>query len=244
MSILIFGDSFIGPFKLIKDKNIKIFKYKGATMKGITKINNENRLDILNQIKNNKKPKCIIFNFGQVDLYFSYYYKKFVEKKNFIMKSSINNYVEFIKNLNCNDCNKIIINVYPTTLDDEYVFKALLKYGIISEDIMKSIDKSDIKKTSNFKFRYQMYTKFNNLLEESCKLNNIKFLNLNKYLLNKNNKLKSKFINPESKTSIHLLWEPLIEILISNLIECNIPKIYKINIKTSLNKYVKDKKKR
>ena len=126
MSILIFGDSFIGPFKLIKDKNIKIFKYKGATMKGITKINNENRLDILNQIKNNKKPKCIIFNFGQVDLYFSYYYKKFVEKKNFIMKSSINNYVEFIKNLNCNDCNKIIINVYPTTLDDEYVFKALL----------------------------------------------------------------------------------------------------------------------
>lgn len=43
MSIHIFGDSFIGPFNLIDDNNIKIHKFKGATMKGLLNKNNENR---------------------------------------------------------------------------------------------------------------------------------------------------------------------------------------------------------
>lgn len=37
MSTFIFGDSFVGPFTLLDDKNIHIYKFKGATMKGITK---------------------------------------------------------------------------------------------------------------------------------------------------------------------------------------------------------------
>jgi hypothetical protein len=73
--ILIFGDSFSNTFKSFKDPNIKVFTYKGATAKGLTKINNENRKDILKNI--NKDPNfkgCLIFVFGNVDLHLSYYY--------------------------------------------------------------------------------------------------------------------------------------------------------------------------
>jgi hypothetical protein len=47
MTTLIFGDSFIGPFSLIKDNNLKLYKFKGATMKGLGKYDNENRKKII-----------------------------------------------------------------------------------------------------------------------------------------------------------------------------------------------------
>ena len=40
MSILVFGDSFIEPFKLVKDNNLKINSFHGASMKGLTKYEN------------------------------------------------------------------------------------------------------------------------------------------------------------------------------------------------------------
>jgi hypothetical protein len=48
MTTLIFGESFIGSFSLIKDNNLKLYKFKGATMKGLGKYDNKNRK------KNNK----------------------------------------------------------------------------------------------------------------------------------------------------------------------------------------------
>ena len=50
MTTLIFGDSFIGPFNLLDNKNLHIYKFKGKTMKGITKEEDKDR-------KNNKFSK-------------------------------------------------------------------------------------------------------------------------------------------------------------------------------------------
>ena len=122
MITLVFGDSFIGPLKLIKDNNLKIIKFQGATMKGITKTENTNRKKIIDIVNKNKnKIKCMIFNFGQVDLFFSYYYVLFVKKETFKMEEIILNYVKFIKNLKCNDKKKIVLSVYPTVLKDKNV---------------------------------------------------------------------------------------------------------------------------
>ena len=66
MSTYVFGDSFIGPFKLIADKNIKIYKFKGATLKGLTKENNENRIkieDVVTQANKKGVINCMIFIF-------------------------------------------------------------------------------------------------------------------------------------------------------------------------------------
>ena len=147
MTTYIFGDSFIGPFKLIDNNNLHIYKFKGATMKGITKQDNENRIKILDIINKNKNIKCMIFNFGQVDLYFSYYYDKYIKNKKFMMKSIIKKYVEFISSIKCYNCNKIILPVYPSTIKDKYVFDSLLNYGILSEDKVNSLDKSEKKKS-------------------------------------------------------------------------------------------------
>ena len=87
-----------------------------------------------------------------------------------------------------------------------------------------------------------MYLKFNNLLEKYCKLNKINFIKLDDLLLNKNKKIKSKFIDPVSKLNIHLLWEPLTPVILSQILCCDIEKKYKINLKKSYNKFIKQKK--
>ena len=247
MSILVFGDSFIGAFNLVYDNNLKIHKFKGATMKGLGKIDNENRNKIITIVNKNKNKnnKCLIFNFGQVDLYFSYYYNKFVTKKEFDMTSIIKNYIEFINGLDCNNCNKVIFAVYPTTIEDENIFDVLISYDILTKKEVESISDSDKKRVSNFNFRYNMYLKFNKLLEKYCKLYKITFINMDNILLNKNKKLKSIFLSPISKLNIHLLWEPIIPIIISKMVGCNckINKKYKVNLKKTFNNYIKQKQK-
>jgi hypothetical protein len=242
MSTFIFGDSFIGPFTLIDDTNLKIYKFKGATMKGITKEDNENRKKIIDVLNNSNNIKCILFNFGHVDLYFSYYYDKFVKNKGFMIDPIAKKYIEFIDSINCNNCNKIVLAIYPSVLKDKHVFDSLISYGILSNEHVNSISDSDKKKVSNYKFRYNMYIKFNNLLKKYCKIYKINFIDLKDSLLNKDNIVKSKFINPVSTHGIHLLWEPLIPILLSKLKICNIKKIYKKDLEDSFSKYIKNKK--
>tara|TARA_B100000902_G_scaffold392957_1_gene446324 strand:+ start:4170 stop:5051 length:882 start_codon:yes stop_codon:yes gene_type:complete len=244
MSILVFGDSFIGAFNLINDNNLKIHKFTGATMKGLGKIDNENRNKIITITNKNKNNKCLVFNFGQVDLYFSYYYTKFVTKKEFDMTSIIKNYIEFINGLDCNNCNKVIFAVYPTTIEDKDIFDVLISYGILSKKEVESISDSDKKRVSNFNFRYNLYSKFNKLLEKYCKLYKITFINMDNILLNNNKKLKSIFLDPISKFNIHLLWEPIIPIIISKMVGCNckINKKYKVNLKKTFSRYIKQKK--
>ena len=88
-----------------------------------------------------------------------------------------------------------------------------------------------------------MYKKFNNLLEKYSKIYNINYINLDDVLLNKKtNQIKQKFINPSSDVSIHLLWEPLIPLLVEKINICNIEKKYKINLEKSLKKYIINKK--
>lgn len=241
MSTYIFGDSFVGPFNLVDDKQIKINKFKGATMKGLLKDDNENRKKIIEIIKDAKNIGCIIFNFGQVDLYFSYYYKRFIKKKRFIMEPMIKKYVEFINNIDCKNCNKIIFSVYPSPLKDENVFNSLINYGILSEKNVESISKMERQKLSNYKFRFNMYKKFNNLLEKYSKMYKINYINFENVLLNKDHTLKKDFINPANDTSIHLLWEPLIPIILSKIEQCRIKKEYKFNLENTLKKYIKEK---
>ena len=246
MKTIIFGDSFIGPFSLVDDNNIVIHKFKAATMKGLSKPKNSNRKQIINVIQKEEEKSninCLIFNFGQVDLYFSYYYMRYVKQKIFEMEPIIKSYVEFITNLDCPGSNKIILAVYPSTLKDENIFGCLLMYGILTEEQIANIPEIEKKKVSNFKFRFKLYQKFNKLLAKYCKKNKLTYLSLDNFLLNKNNKLKSKYINPVSKYSIHLLWEPLIPLLLSKISKCQIKKKYTVKLKNTYHTFIKKKTK-
>jgi hypothetical protein len=143
MSVYIFGDSFVGPFKLLNNKNLKVFKYKGATIKGITKTNNENRLNIIKTLKKANNIKCLIFNFGQVDIYFSYYYK-YVKNEKFEFEELVKNYIKFIANLPYN-CNKIVFAIYPHFIKDKNWFKTLFLYKILTQDEIDALTENEKK---------------------------------------------------------------------------------------------------
>ena len=74
MKIIVFGDSFARIFSLVKPETITVYPYKGATLKGLTKKNNSNRIRIEKIISNELTAKYAIFVFGQVDLNLSFYY--------------------------------------------------------------------------------------------------------------------------------------------------------------------------
>ena len=134
--ILAAGDSFIGIFSLFtKDVNLDIRKFKGATAKGLTKAQNENRLRLIELVSNHpSKYRCGIFNFGQVDVHHSFYYnvcngKQDVNSYADFYEILANNYVEFIASLEIPL--KIITAVYPSPLKTSEVPRELLTYNIL-----------------------------------------------------------------------------------------------------------------
>jgi hypothetical protein len=53
-------------------QNLRVLKLKGATLKGLCRSSNPNRMNLQNFLRNCSTPfKCALFNFGQVDLHLS-----------------------------------------------------------------------------------------------------------------------------------------------------------------------------
>jgi hypothetical protein len=239
MNIIVFGDSFTETFKALKSKHMNIHTFFGASMKGVGRVDNKNRKIIQNIVKKNYS-KCLIFNFGHVDLFFSYYYVRFIQKKKFKMEPIIHNYVKFISSLRAQ--NKIIMAVYPSPVDDSNVFKSLDFFGIIPKK--SNINTTDKKRTSNYNFRFNLYKKFNKLLKIYCDRYQVIFVDVGKELLDDNNRVKTQFKKITNSLDIHLLWEPILPILVSKLSMCIIPNIDKNQLKNEFKKYLINKVKK
>lgn len=134
--ILASGDSFIGIFSLFtKDANIDIYKFKGATAKGLTKPLNENRLKLVELTTTQpSKYKCGLFSYGQVDVHHSFYYNVFGGKQDVdtyldFYDTLAENYVAFIASLDIPL--KIILAVYPSPLETSEVPRELITYNVL-----------------------------------------------------------------------------------------------------------------
>jgi hypothetical protein len=235
--ILMFGDSFIKFFKLYKTKKIKIFAYSGKTMKSIEKIIPK----INKKIQENKNVKYIFFNFGQVDLYLSYYYANYYSKKGFDMNNIIKNYIKEINKIKTT-AEKIILDVYPSPLIYNNIELSLKKY--LDKNIAETIiNNKNFKKDTIIGKRFQRYERFSNLLKNNSKSNNLKFISFKDIILTKNNKIKKKFLDI-SPINIHITWEPFIlEVDKSNkLKKYGFNNKYLKNLKKSYEEYLKSKK--
>jgi hypothetical protein len=247
---VIFGDSFARIFSLFKDTKFKIYGFKGATLKGLTKLNNENRNSIEKIIKKNKNIKYVIFSFGQVDLNLSFYYD-IVKNNGNIPKSSseyymeyINKYIEWISNLSGN-FKRIIIAPYPSPLNSEFTINSLINYGSLTkEDVDKYRNQLELV-ASDFT-RNVRYFEYLYCLENACKNNEIIYINLNKYILNDKLIIKDEFYDI-SKYNMHLRWSPLLPYIITEFKNNNIP-IDENDIIDNMNEieelYLKEKKER
>lgn len=237
----IFGDSFIGPFTLLEEEDyLKVHMHNKTTMKGITNKDNKIRNSIIDIIQTDKyKISNVLFGFGHIDLFFNHY-KIFVNNGNHDIKKIVKRYIQFIDSLDINNSNKYVLSLYPSTIKDEFVFDALKHYKVLTEEEINNISLEEQEHISSRQYRYDLYRKFNDLLKFYCKSYNIKFINLENYIMTNDNLLKSSFINTTNNLNIHLLWEPLIPIIVKSITFIN--NNYKINLKDSQKKFLNFKK--
>lgn len=64
--VIFFGDSFIRMFTLVKNRDIRVEAFKGASAKGLTRDGNQNRDKIIGLVQK-VRPKRVIFCFGRYD---------------------------------------------------------------------------------------------------------------------------------------------------------------------------------
>jgi len=237
--VLVFGDSFTGPLKLFNQPNWKIIKFKGATMKGLIKPNNENRLEIIRTIRkysNANKLGGVIFCFGTVDVQFSYYYTKLFGKS-FNNHEIITGYINFIKSVTNPLEYKIGVQlVYPSAVADYNMLEQLNKYFILDnyyglpernskfsdnkkqqiQDIISNIrlEKDPLiqqKLSHEFKMKTRItrVAKFNNDLRKAVANAKLICIDMYKHLVDSHGYVKHQFIDL-SALNVHFRWEPQI----------------------------------
>lgn len=219
-----FGDSFIGIFKLVD--SCRVFKFKGATAKGLTKPNSENREKIINVIEGldqrTRDNSCFLFQFGSVDVHHSYFYRLFTDSsfdpndiEGFVFPI-VEGYVKVINSLPCR--RKVILAPHYSPIEDENVYPSLLRYEVVKEE--ESRDLEEFLPYLTREWRNRIVDAFCLKLEAETGLNNIHLLDL-RGIVSENGRLLPQFID-QSKYNIHLIWETLILEYVKYLGGCGI----------------------
>jgi len=213
VKIIAFGDSFVNIFYALKSNDFEIVKCKGALIQGLVK-HNENYEKIIKILNKNKYDNGF-FVFGNVDMNFYFFKKKYVDKvpEDEIINTILSNaekYVKLIQSLK-NIKNKYIINVFPSTVADKNFKTMLFKYGIIPEDKINNVNNKNIKYTK----RNNLVVEFNNLLDKYSKLNNIHFCNIYNFIVDKKNHLHKIFKLQHTSLNIHFNNEYILMVFIN-----------------------------
>lgn len=253
---IIFGDSFVGPFTLIDDDNLYIKKFKGKTIRGISKMDFEDYKILKNIIidkQKNNKINYIIFMFGQVDIFFSLYYLIFIKKQYNIydyLQETAENYIKMLLSLDMiNNNKKIVLSIFPSLQEDKYAFYILFVYKILKPEelikIFKKIPNEFINYVFSYKFRNTCRIYLNNMIKKLCEKNNIKYIDFDNILIDKKtNKINKKLNLLVSPVNIHPMFETIIDIYLSKLKFTNIKnKFYGDLDKTKKSYFVRNKEK-
>lgn len=197
---------------------------------------NKNYENII-KILNSTPTKIGVFVFGEVDLAFYYFYKKYIQHKSHVFNTIVSNlkkYVALIASLP-NIEKKIIINIPPP-------FIATSKYIIALEHYINlppnaNIDTNDIK----YSTRLKKCIDANIIIKDECEKYNIKFINSLPYMLDKKNQLHNIFILHHNRINVHGNFEYML-LLYLHLYDFDLPKstinsTIK-NIKKCQNKYI------
>jgi hypothetical protein len=213
MKIIAFGDSFVNVFQSLKCDKFKIIKFKGALIQGLIN-ENENYISMI-KILNSDKYDYSFFIFGNVDLNFYFYKKKYVDgiDEKIIMDTIFNNAEKYVKLISLlpNIKNKYILNVFPSTISD-FNFKDVLKiYSIVPENKLINLKNNNIK----YKNRNTSIIKFNDLLEKYCNIYNVNYCNIYNQITNKKKCLNKIFKLQQNPYNIHFNNEYILIIFLN-----------------------------
>jgi hypothetical protein len=226
---LYFGDSNIGMFSLSKNRNIKIRKYKGASARGLSKSDNPNRIDIINNM-NKIQPDCAVFNFGVVDLFFSVYHKLFesekfeLDDKKFV-EIIVEGYANFLKDLSNKHKHTqfyvIMPHYHPVRVED--MPGCIYSYNSVSKDlVLANINK--LKPYTTRKYRNQLVDMFiSNMNNHFRGMSKFHIINIMPEI-STDGIIHDKYIisRKVSLYNIHLCWETTILHYLKPLKNCGL----------------------
>lgn len=220
------GDSFTRIFDHAKSNEMEVIIYKGRTCSALNKDDNLVSIEIKSKITIN--TLCIILNFGNVDIHFSYYYELLSNEKDkkklntnddihLINKKFIdkicNNYFDFILQLLPSDSYIYIINPYYSPIETELLMDTLLSY-IFYEPSHHPLHKYETN-IENILFSLEnrhslidmFYNKMNELLANFNNNTKIKLININDYIIDHHTKkIKKEYLIAQDMCDIHLRY--------------------------------------
>lgn len=245
MRTYIFGDSFIGVFKLLDSSKVRIIKFKGKSMVGISKENDEDAKKMLQIIQQNQSDIAnIILWFGHVDILHVYYwriinrgihsFKKFASK----VINSYGNLIDEIKQIT-NKTIYVLGMIYPIVADSEFT-DSLVNYGIATLEETKKIPFE----LSNLEKRKANVKNFNKLLKQMCYEHSVVYVDINNQISDDYHNVLNKF-KSVGLVNVHILWEPTIELWIHKLNKYGLDNLstddINVELNDSLEKYHREK---
>eukprot|EP00493_Phyllostaurus_siculus_P022902 UN23236 len=194
-----FGDSFVRLFSLVKNRGLRVRGYKGATAKGLTKVDNSNRKDILKQLRRRPNTTRAVFVFGNVDVQMSYYFCKYARSPPEMIDfdAIAKDYVDFVANLPISEA--IVVGVYPSPLVDDEVVASLGNYGILNDDQQATVEAADVLLNA----RQTRVQYFNSRLALYCAQQGVTYVDLFNEMTDETNALKPQYRDISSR-NIHV----------------------------------------
>eukprot|EP00977_Amphora_coffeiformis_P005232 scaffold1120_cov142-Amphora_coffeaeformis.AAC.4 len=205
-SYTFFGDSFVRLFSLVENPSIRIKAFKGASAKGLGRVDNINRAQITRECATARATDRFIFSFGSVDVHLSYYHKTYVLGEDMDLEDIAARYVEFVASLDT-PAKKTIVGVYPSPVDDEKVVLSLLNYGSLSEEKADTVAASDDVKLA---VRQGRVKTFNRALATHCRTHGIQYDDLLDEMLDDSGLQIREQFRDVSDHNIHIVWETTI----------------------------------
>ena len=204
---IFFGDSFVRLFSLVENSAIRIKAFKGASAKGLGRVENINRAQITRETTSLGPQDRCIFSFGSVDVHLSYYHKTYVLGETMDLQDVAARYVEFVASLPT-AAKKTIVGVYPSPImDDEKVVLSLINYGSLSEEQAEPVAQSDDVKLA---VRQERVKSFNRALAMHCRTHGMEYADLLHEMLEDDGLCIREQFRDVSDHNIHIVWETTI----------------------------------
>ena len=210
------GDSHIAIFDYIKKNKLlnnfllDVIEVGGATAQGM--INPNSKTDALRifmtRLKNAKRFQSVILQLGEVDCGFViwYYAEKYSVSIDKQLNKSLNNYMAFI------------LQIKQLGFEDIIVMSAPLPTIADNQD-WGNVANARREISASLKERTALTLRYNALLAENCKQNDIRMLDLTQFLLDENTGLlQHEFLNAD-KLDHHLNSEAYADIICRLLTE-------------------------
>ena len=221
---IIYGDGCAGSFQDIQSNTLRMRRYRGHSMEDV--VNNMTDNAIVHQMRKdvqNFKGAKLVFLFGQIDIFYTYYQTTMIEGKKHLYKKIIDKFCQLLSDLGVLNQDLLVVSCLPNNAGSkEFEHKIRARYNLPNN---YKISLRDVN---------QRRLKFNRYLATCCSSYGITYIDCDQELLDKDGLIKAEYRNP-NLFSLHILREKQLELLSVYLHKHGFP-LYK-NLKVRKSRY-------